>query len=122
MQRISQLIRHAGFVPWLDQDQLLGGQDWDAEIMRALRKTDVVMIGLSTKANSKIGYVQKEVRRALDVAEEHPDGSIFVIPVRLDDCEIPERLRRLHCVDFTGPQGTSKLLAALVKKAEESML
>ena len=56
--------------PWLDEKKLLGGQDWDLEIRRALRRSDAVVICLSQRSISKVGYVNKEIKRALDIADE----------------------------------------------------
>src|SRR5436309_2669177 len=55
--------------PWLDEKKLLGGQDWDLEIRRALRRSDAVVICLSKRSISKVGYVNKEIKRALDIAD-----------------------------------------------------
>jgi len=85
---------------WLDEEKLLPGQDWDYEIDRALDKSDAVIVTLSTDSVSKEGYVQKELRFALDIALEKPEGTIFILPVRLDDCERPRRLRPIQGIDY----------------------
>jgi hypothetical protein len=78
----------------------------------------VVIVCLSRSSITKEGYVQKEIRYALDVAEEKPEGTIFLIPARLDECEIPERLKSLHWVDLFKDPGYQKLLRALMIRAE----
>ncbi len=85
---------------WLDEEKLLPGQDWDYEIDQALDKSDAVIVTLSTDSVSKEGYVQKELRFALDIALEKPEGTIFILPVRLDDCERPRRLRPIQGIDY----------------------
>jgi TIR domain len=102
----------SGYRPWLDEEDLLPGQNWDREITRAVRAAQVVLVCLS-KRSEKRGYVQKEIRRALDVAEEQPEGTIFLIPVRLEDCAVPDRLAAWHWVDLHSERGYSKLEAAL---------
>jgi diadenosine tetraphosphatase ApaH/serine/threonine PP2A family protein phosphatase len=87
-------LRADGFDPWFDEESLLPGQDWQLEIPKAVRSSDAVIICLSSRAITKAGYVQKEIRYALDVADEQPEGAIFLIPLRLEECEVPERLRR----------------------------
>jgi hypothetical protein len=49
---------------------------------------------------TKEGYVQKEIRKVLDIALEKPEETIFIIPLRLDDCELPRRLRTWQYVDY----------------------
>ena len=89
---------------WLDEEKLLPGQDWDYEIGRALDSSDAVIVTLSTSSVSKEGYVQKELRFALDMALEKPEGTIFILPVRLDDCERPRRLRSIQEIDYFPPE------------------
>jgi hypothetical protein len=49
----------------------------------------------------KTGFVQKEMRQALELLEYRPPGDVFVIPVRLDHAEPRhERLRQLHWIDL----------------------
>jgi TIR domain len=101
-----------GFDPWLDAEKLLPGQDWNAEITKVIRAAHVVLVCLSQRSGRR-GYVQKEIVRALDVADEQPEGTIFLIPVHLEDCHVPERLRRWQWVDLFEDNGVSKLRAAL---------
>jgi hypothetical protein len=72
-----------GFQPWLDEEDLLPGQEWAREIARAVRTCDVIIVCLSRTSVTKEGFVQKEIRQALDIADEKPEGTIFVIPVSL---------------------------------------
>ena len=106
-----------GIKPWLDEEDLLPGQDWGREIPKAVKASDVVIVCLSRSATSKAGYVQKEIGYALDVAEEQPDGTIFLIPLKLEECDVPERLRRWHWVDAHKPAGYERLMRALRRRA-----
>lgn len=62
---------------WLDEERLLPGQDWNLEIMKALQEADVIIICLSKTSVSREGYVQREIKEALDKAKEIPSGTIF---------------------------------------------
>ena len=64
-----------GLDVWLDEERLVPGHNWDYEIRKAMRETDVVIACLSNNAVTKAGYVQKEIRQALDIANEQPEGS-----------------------------------------------
>lgn len=118
VRELAEKLRKSGTAPWLDEEQLLPGQEWEAEIRKAVRASDAVVVCLSNASVSKTGYVQKEIGFALDVAGEQPEGSIFLIPIRLDDCEVPERLKRWHYVDLHGATGYERLLAALGQRAQ----
>jgi hypothetical protein len=110
-------LRHRGAEPWLDEQSLLAGQDWDAEIRKAVRRSHVVVVCLSKNSITREGYVQKELRYALDVADEKPEGTIFLIPLRIEACTVPERLASRHWVDHFEGQGLSKLVEALNARA-----
>jgi hypothetical protein len=85
-------LESSGVKPWLDESDLLPGQDWDREIASAVRNTDVALICLSKNSVSKAGYIQREIRYTLDIADQQPGGTIFLIPLRLESCDVPERL------------------------------
>ena len=104
--------------PWLDEEKLLGGQDFDLEIYKATRDADAIIICLSKISVAKEGYVNKEIRRALDVADEKPEGTIYVIPLRLDECEPSfERLKKLHWADYFVQNAHEKLVKSLRARA-----
>jgi len=111
-------LREDGAEPWLDEKNILPGQDWDAEIRNAVRLSDVILVCLSSRSVNKEGYLQKEIRFALDVADEKPEGTIFIIPVKLDPCELPQRLRRWEWVDGLDEVGYSQIIRSLRKRAE----
>jgi hypothetical protein len=102
---------------WVDDKHILPGSDWEDEIARNLRATDAVIVCLSPSSVKKRGFVQKELRMALSIAEEQPEGDVFIIPVRLAPCDVPDSVRRWQWVDL-GKRGTyARLLAALDSRA-----
>lgn len=108
-----------GVDAWLDNEKLLPGQDWRVEIPKAVKDADVVVICLSNKSITKEGYVQKEIKFALDVAEEKPEGSIFLIPARLEECPVPDQMSRWQWVDLFEENGFIRLLRSLKLRAEK---
>ena len=118
VRELYHRLRADGIDPWFDEESLLAGQDWQLEIPKAVRSSDAVILCLSSRAITKAGYFHKEIKYALDVADEQPEGAIFLIPLRLEECEVPERLRRPHWVDFFQETGYERLLRALRARAE----
>lgn len=96
----QRLLAEGWIDPWLDEEKLLPGQDWNLEIEKAVEAADAVIVCLSNHSVTKEGYVQKELRFVLDIALEKPEGTIFVIPLRLEDCPTPRRLRAWQYVDY----------------------
>lgn len=96
----NRLKKEAWLDPWIDKEKILAGQDWDAEIRRAVKASDIIIVCLSKSSATKEGYVQKEIRLALDIADEKPDGTIFIIPLKLQKCDVPERLNKWQWIDY----------------------
>jgi hypothetical protein len=109
----------AGYEPWLDSEVLLPGVDWDREIRIALRASDAVIVGMSSVLVDKEGYIQKELRFAQDIQSEKPGGTIFLIPLRLDNCRIPLELQSIQWGDYTAPDGLEKLVRSLNVRAKQ---
>ena len=117
---VRELYRrlHAdGFAPWLDEEDLLPGQDWQREIPKAVRYSDVVIVCLSRGSINKAGYIQKEIKFALDVADEQPEDTIFLIPLKLEECDVPDRLSRWQWVNLFSPKEYERLVRALQARA-----
>jgi formylglycine-generating enzyme required for sulfatase activity len=115
----QKLIAEGWIDVWLDEEKLLPGQDWDYEIEKALDNSDAVIVTLSTGSVSKEGYVQKELRFVLDIALEKPEGTIFILPVRLDHCERPRRLRSIQGIDYFPPEHREVAFARLRRSLEQ---
>jgi TIR domain/Effector-associated domain 1 len=110
---LHQRLLADGLTPWLDEEDIGAGEEWDPAIRRAIRASRFLLACLSAVSASKVGFVQKEIRLALDIADEQPEGTIFLIPVRLEDCAVPDRLSRWQRVDLFKPTGYQRLLTTL---------
>jgi formylglycine-generating enzyme required for sulfatase activity len=119
VRELYQCLCAEGIDAWLDEEKLLPGQDWPLEIPKAVRASDVVIVCLSKKSVTKTGYVQKEIKFALDVADEQPEGAIFLIPARLEECDVPDRLSRWQWVNLYEARGQERLMRALRARAAE---
>ena len=114
VRSLYQRLVADGFDAWLDEEKLIAGQDWDLEIRKVVRTSDVVVVCLSNDSVNKAGYVQKEIRFALDVADEQPEEAIFIIPARLDDCQVPSRLTKWQWINLFEEKGYEQLRNSLM--------
>src|SRR6266508_5328028 len=89
---IYDLLKSNGCSPWIDFHNLKPGQDWKLEIDKAIQSSNYFVACLSSNSVSKRGYVQKELKSALSVLDLIPEGTIYLLPVRLDECAIPHSL------------------------------
>jgi hypothetical protein len=115
--KLARELRAAGFPIWLDQLDIPTGARWDDEIEKALRECGIFMVIL-TPASIASDNAKDEIGYAIDHGKR-------ILPVLLEHCEIPLRLRRFQYVDFTrmnyseGAKSAKELLARLIE--EESV-
>jgi hypothetical protein len=83
---------------------------------RGHSKEPLLIALLSSRSFGRKGYVHTELARALEELDSFPDSQIYLIPARLDNCEVPRhRLRELHWVDLFDDwdSGIAKILRGI---------
>lgn len=118
VRKLYERLVEDGIDAWLDEENLLPGQNWELEISNAVKKSDAVIVFLSSRSVKKAGFVQKEIKLALDVAQEKPEGTIFFIPARLDESSVPDSLREYQWVDLFDDKGYEKIKRALLTRID----
>lgn len=113
VRRLYRRLVKEGVDVWLDQEKLCPGQEWAYEIRKAIHRSDMVIACLSKEFNKQGGFRHEELRIALEKASSLPEGITFLIPARLEPCDLPEALRRWQCVDLFEEAGYKKLLGTL---------
>ena len=113
VRKLHQRLVRDGIHAWLDAQNLQPGQDWQHEIRRAILDSKRVIVCLTRAFNTQPGYRHEELKIALEKAKLLDDGRIFIIPVRLERCEMPASLRHLQRVDLFQAGGYKKLIHAL---------
>jgi len=126
VRELYQKLRAESWIqPWLDEEELYPGQDWNLEIEKAVEAADAIIVCLSKGSITKEGYVQRELRIVLDYADYKPEGTLYLMPVRLEECDPPRRLRPWQYADYFEGQrerGLQRLLVSLKRRAESLSL
>jgi hypothetical protein len=110
---LYESLTATGLSVWFDKKSLKPGERWKSAISNAIRTSRYFVALMSSGSSHKKGYVQQEIREALEVLNEFPDNEIYLIPVRLDDCAPSHlRLNDLNWVDMfpSWQEGIQKLL------------
>ena len=97
----------------MDQEDIYPGEQWQGSIERAMQQSDFFVACLSTHAVSRRGFLQREIKSALERWQEKLQSDIYLIPARLEPCEVPEELRNFQWVDLYQERGWTRLLQAL---------
>jgi hypothetical protein len=114
-KRLQKDLKDAGLNPWLDKESLIAGQNWKISVKNAIKKSRY-FLPLFSSVSKKRGYVQREFKHALEAFDEFPESQIFVIPCRLDDCDIPyDKLKDIEYVDLfpNWEEGMRRILQAM---------
>ena len=77
----------AGVRVFFDRISLVAVAPWKLVIPKAIRQSKTFIVLLSRASVRKTGYIQDEIREALDYVRSLPPDRIFVIPLRLEPCE-----------------------------------
>lgn len=117
----------AGEKIWWDQE-ILGGQNWKQMIRRAMKTSYAVILCLSSELNVRVkSGVYSEILDAVREYRVQAPGTVFLIPVRLDSCEIPDveiddtrTLDRLHTIDLFPTESRDEGILRLIKALKAS--
>ena len=100
-KRLYQDLTRYGLDIWFDTESLLPGEIWKDKIAEAIENCTHFLALLSSKSLTKKGYVQKELKTALSEIDLYPDDKIFIIPIRLEVCDVSNRkLKRHHWINI----------------------
>lgn len=112
-RQLFERLTADGINAWLDEENLLPGQQWEFEINEAIKNANAIIVCLSSNSLAKEGFVQKELKLALDIASEKPEGTIHIIPARLDESDVPVSLKKYHWANLFDDAGYEKIKKAL---------
>jgi hypothetical protein len=112
VRQVAHDLRARGYGAWLDEVEIKAGQSLIAEISKGITESRYMLVFFSTESASsqwmKIEYYNKLI-------EEIRRNQVSVIPVMIDDCEIPVPLRDKKYADFRKDysDGLREVLSAL---------
>jgi len=105
---INEKLRAGGLNPWIDQEGIRGGDNWDHLLEKTIENSDYFLV-LQSKAMAakKIGYVNKEIKLAQRKADEIRTGINFIYPVIIEEIGKEEMLEDLNVFQSTDLAKTS---------------
>jgi hypothetical protein len=113
-------LKSDGFNVWMDVKCLLPGQNWDFEIKRSLDKAAFVLMFVSNYSYQRRGYVQRELKIALDKLDEKLIDDIYLIPVCLDDeIELPDQIKGIQSIPATSRDCYGRIVESLRHQLEK---
>ena len=92
VDRLQRSLEEAGIRVWRDTADLWPGEDWRTKIRHAITDDALAFIACFSR-NSLIrrkSYQNEELYLAIDQLRQRRPDQLWLIPVRFDDCDIPD--------------------------------
>src|SRR5690242_10093595 len=109
---LRDTLAAAGLEVWLDEDELAGGEAWDAKLRNQIRTCTYFMpvISASTELRRE-GYFRREWRLAVERTLDFADDVMFLVPVVIDDtrdagARVPEKFFTVQWLRVPGGEAT----------------
>ena len=121
VRKLVAFLKSTGLEVWFDKERLLAGQDWESEITKAIKQCSLFLVNISSNSLERRGVYQKEIRIALDVALTIPPSQLYMMPVRLNECGIPDHLTRYHVLPLFEENGPEVLIKSIENALQKSL-
>ena len=92
VDRLCQELQAHGIQVWLDRNDIDPGSRWEQAIRSAIQQGAYFIACFSEEYNNRgQTYMNEELTLAIDELRQRPTDQIWFIPVKLNECEIPNR-------------------------------
>ena len=127
VDQLQRMLQAAGIPVWRDTADLWPGEDWRAKIRRAITDNALVFIACFSRANLARGtsYQNEELTLAIEQMRLRRPDDPWLIPVRFDDCDIPDRdigggrtltsIQRADLLSDRFDEGVARLVTAILR-------
>lgn len=95
-------LKRLNFNTWMDEESLLGGENWKTTINKIIPDSAFVLIVISKDAiKAEKGFYHNEIKLAIESLRDLGPDKRYIIPLRIDDVEPNyDELKNCHWVDF----------------------
>ena len=92
IDRLCQELKSHSIQFWRDRDDIDSGARWKQEIRRAIQQGGFFIACFSKEYTTRDKtYMNEELTIAIDALRQRPTDRAWFIPVKLNECEIPDR-------------------------------
>ncbi len=122
VRKLYKKLKDSGLEPWLDEESLMPGVKWDDKIKEAIKNARFFLACISTNSIEKSGYIQRELRMALNELEQKAPDVIYFIPALIEEVPLPNitvgtiNLRDYQAANISNETGLARLISHLQKQ------
>ncbi|MDP3069479.1 MAG: TIR domain-containing protein [Opitutaceae bacterium] len=119
--RICEALRTAGIEVWFDQNELVGGDAWDAKIRGQIASCALFVPVISAATQARLeGYFRIEWKLAAQRTHAMAEEKAFVLPVVIDDtrdaeAKVPVEFKAVQWTRLPGGEGAEKFCQRVKK-------
>lgn len=123
-KRIAEALRAFGVEVWFDQNELRGGDSWDAKIRGQIKSCALFIPIVSSRTEERTeGYFRREWKLAVDRTHDMSGGRAFIVPVVIDatpesGAAVPEEFMRFQWTRLADGAPTPEFVAQVKRLLE----
>jgi len=117
-KQIYEALTKKGHNVWLDIEKLIPGQNWKLEIRSEIENSNLFVPILSNDSVNKQGFFQKELKKGFEILETLPEGDIYMVPIKIDDCKSPKMIDHIHYAEMFNGDGVNNIVELIEKCIE----
>ncbi len=99
-----------GFQPWMNTESLVGGENLELNFLRQIEECNAILFCVSKESIQKEGFLNKAMHFAYERAKEFPEGKIYIVPVKLNECKLPYTLKNFVSINLFEEKGYEYIL------------
>jgi len=104
---------------WLDEYEFVTGDHLKHKAEEAIKTSDLAIICWSKNVDNSKGFIKKEIEIIRQEAQKRSTGSLYILPIILDDTPVPDYLKNLFHESWTKDKDINGTRKAIAKKWEE---
>ena len=123
-KRIAEALRAFGVEVWFDQNELRGGDSWDAKIRGQIKSCALFIPIVSQRTEERTeGYFRREWKLAVDRTHDMSGGRAFIVPVVIDGtaesaAAVPEEFMRFQWTRLAGGEPSPEFVSQVKRLLE----
>ncbi|MBA3543040.1 MAG: TIR domain-containing protein [Chthoniobacterales bacterium] len=119
VRRLGERLKQAGLRVWLDEWNVRSGDIIALKVDEGLEQSRVLVLCISSNA---LASRWVDLERSTAIHRDPANGDRRFIPLLLDDCDLPDSLRRYKYVDYRNESAAafSELVSTITDNSAES--
>lgn len=113
VQSVADELLQQGVMTWFIRKDLLAGSHRSRAVAEAIADANRVIVFLSKASEASGAWLQRQLQWALEEQKRKPDQERYIVPVRLDECQVPAELQEIQWLDSWVEGWGDQLIASL---------